>query len=262
MSAAVGSVVAEDRERDVRGHRPPRDDVLWRGQSEQVPDVFFPTCTADGSIAATPDDMAAYLRFLLNGGADGVLSSDTFARLSGRHVETDDGWYGYGLSTAEKDGRVTLGHSGGMVGMFADVAVDRAAGIGSCLLVNGHSDVSQANSHVLAMLRGYDIDEPSWPLPDPRDQPASSQGHEAFVGLYRTYTPWQPTLRVIRVDGVLYLADPVGGDKAALHPNGDTTFRVGHIDSPDIAEFDVSVDGRYQRLTLSACVYGRVRRGD
>ena len=59
---------ATDRDRDVRGHRPPRDDVLWRGESDQMPDAFFPTCTADGAIAATPEDMAVYLRFLLDGG--------------------------------------------------------------------------------------------------------------------------------------------------------------------------------------------------
>ena len=260
MAAASGSVVTQDRERDVRGHRPSRDDVLWSGQSEQVPDAFFPTCTADGAIAATPEDLAVYLRFLLNGGSDEVLGAEGFARLSGRHVSTGDGWYGYGLSTAENAGRVTLGHSGGMVGMFADVQVDRAAGIGSCMLVNGHADVSAANDHVLAMLCGLVPVEPHWPLPDPSDDPTTGREYDSFAGLYRSYNPWMPTLRVIRHDGLLYLADPVGGEKSVLHRDDEAAFRVGHPQSPDVAEFDVTVTGVYQRLVISGCVYGRVRR--
>jgi CubicO group peptidase (beta-lactamase class C family) len=262
MLAASGSVVPDDHERDVRGHRPPRDDVLWSGQSEQAPDAFFPTCTADGAITATPDDMAVYLRFLLNGGADDVLGVESFAQLSARHIDTGDGWYGYGLRTAELKGQVTLGHSGGMVGMFADVQVDRVAGIGSCILVNGHSDVSEANSYVLALLCGREPAEPSWPLPDPRDDSANGGEFDAFVGLYRSYNPWMPTLRVIRGDGVLYLADPVDGQKSALYRDNETAFRVGHPNSPDVVEFDVCIKDAFQRLVLSGCVLGRTRRGD
>ncbi|MFL6288756.1 MAG: serine hydrolase domain-containing protein [Actinomycetes bacterium] len=260
MTAASGSVVARDRERDVRGHRPPRDDVLWTGQSEQAPDAFFPTCTADGAIVATPEDMAVYLRFLLSSGSDEVLGAEGFARLSGRHVSTGDGWYGYGLHTTEIAGRVTLGHSGGMVGMFADVQVDHAAGIGTCLLINGHADVSAANAYVLAVLCGLVPVEPKWPLPDRHDDTTENREHDRFAGLYRSYNPWMPTVRVIRQDGVLYLVDPVQGDESVLHPDGEAAFGVGHPQSPDVAEFDVAVNGAYQRLVISGCVYGRARR--
>ena len=82
MTHSAASVVTADHGVDVRGHRPPQDDALWRGQTEQTPDVLFPTCTADGAIAATPEDMGDYLRFLLNRGAEDVLGSDDFARLS------------------------------------------------------------------------------------------------------------------------------------------------------------------------------------
>jgi CubicO group peptidase (beta-lactamase class C family) len=262
MTAASGSVVATDREHDVRGHRPPRDDVLWTGQSEQAPDAFFPTCTADGAIVATPEDMAVYLRFLLNSGSDGVLVAEDFARLCGRHVTTGDGWYGYGLHTVENAGRVTLGHSGGMVGMFADVRVDHAAGIGTCILVNGHADVSAANAFVIASLCGLEQAEPQWPMRDLADDATTGEERDAFAGLYRSYNPWMPTVRVIRHDGLLYLADPVEGETSVLHHDGDNAFRVGHPQSPDVAEFDVNVNGAYQRLVISGCVYGRARRDD
>lgn len=260
MSGATASVVAEDHDRDVRGHRPPDDDRLWSGQCEQAPDAFYPTCTADGAIAATPADMGRYLQFLLRGGAEGVLSGEGFSRLAGRHVDADDGWYGYGLHTYEKDGRVTFGHSGGMVGMFADVRVDPVAGLGTCMLINGSGDVWNANGYVLDSLCGLEPEAPSWPLPEPRDDGSLRSELQTFVGLFRTYNPWARTLRVIGHEGRLHLADPVEGQTTVLHADGDRVFRVEHPDSPDVVEFDVVVHGRHQKLTVSGCVYGRARR--
>jgi CubicO group peptidase (beta-lactamase class C family) len=260
MEASAGAIAGEDRDRDVRGHRPPRDDVLWRGQSEQVPDAFFPSCTADGAIVATPEDMAAYLRFLLAGEVDGVLDRASFETLSARHASAGQGWYGYGLRTDEIDGRVVLGHGGGMVGMYADVKVDRERGIGTCMLANGHSDVWEANAYVLALLCGGEPAEPRWPLPEPLDDPAGGQHLEQYVGLYRSYNPWVPTLRVLRANGELRLADPVSGTQDTLHPVTETRFGVDAADSPDVVEFGVEVAGRFQRLELSGSVYGRVRR--
>lgn len=259
MTHSSASVVTADNGVDVRGHRPPRDDALWRGQSEQTPDAFFPTCTADGAIAATPEDMGHYLRFLINGGADGVLGAADFAALSARHVSVDDGWYGYGLDSDEPQGQVTLGHSGGMVGQFADVRVDADRGIGSCLLVNGYADPSEGNKHILRLLCGLPSDEPLWPRPEPidvgRDHP-----YRAIIGLYRSYNPWGTTLRIVHADGELRMADPVSGGFQVLHPEPQNRFRVGRVDSPDIVDASVEVGGRFQRLDLSGCVYGRARR--
>ena len=257
MTASTASVTSTHHGVDVRGHRPPRDDGAWRGDTEQTPDTLFPTCTADGAIAATPDDMAYYLRFLLAGGAEGVLGPDDFALLSGRHTPADDGWYGYGLGTEENPDQVRLGHSGGMVGMFADVQVDRDRGIGTCLLVNGYADVSQANLRVCPL---QPADDPAtWPRPEQRDDGSDDQ-YQTAVGLYRSYNPWQPTLRIVRTEGELRLADPVTGGFEVLHPESASRFRVGRANSPDVVEVDVEVDGSCQRLDLSGCVYGRVRR--
>lgn len=259
MSHSKASVVSSDHGVDVRGHRPPRDDDLWRCDDDQTPDTLFPTCTADGAIAATPEDMGHYLRFLLNGGTEGVLDADDFARISDRHVRDDDGWYGYGLRTHEADGQITLGHSGGMVGMFADVRVDRDRGIGTCMLVNGYADDSDANAHVLRLLCDLPSDEPTWPRPEPLDESADHR-HHAAAGLYRSYNPWQPTLRVALVDGELRLVNPVIGSFDVLYPESESRFRVGRADSPDVVDVSVRVGGRFQRLDLSGCVYGRARR--
>jgi hypothetical protein len=80
------------------------------------------------------------------------------------------------------------------------------------------------------------------------------------VGLYRSYNPWMPTVRVISSSEGLRLVDPVTGEVTELHPVSGTRYHVHHPDSPDVVDFAVDVDGRYQRLELSGCVYGRVRR--
>jgi CubicO group peptidase (beta-lactamase class C family) len=259
MLDSSAAVVTADVGVDVRGHRPPQDDVLWRGQAEQTPDTPFPTCTADGAIAATPSDMGHYLRLLLTGGAEGVLPADDFALLAGRHVRDGDGWYGYGLRTAEHEGQVTLGHGGGMVGMFADVLVDRECSLGSCLLVNGYCDVDEANAVLMRRLCDLPWDEPAWPRPEPVTDDDTDL-HAAFVGLYRSYNPWAPTFRVVRSAGELRLASPVTGSYEVLHPESPNRFRVGRADSPDVATFGVEVAGRCQLLELSGSLYGRARR--
>jgi len=267
MLGASGSIRADDRARDVRGHRPPRDDTTWRGEQEQVPDVWFPSCTADGAIVATPDDMSHYLRFLLAGRQPDVLNGSDFERLSARHVVIDDtSWYGYGLTTTERAGHTTLGHSGGMVGMYADVRVDRRLGIGTCLMVNGHADVSEANRYLLDLLR-HDADAsvplseaPGWQAFPSTDDPSGRPEWQSYVGLYRSYNPWAPTLRVLRSGDELLLVDPVDGGPEPLLPIGGTRFRVGGPRSPDIVDFSVPVDGVHLRLDLSGCTYARVRR--
>ncbi len=143
--------------------------------------------------------------------------------------------------------------------MFADAQVDSDRGIGTCMLVNGYADVSEANRHVLRMLCDLPSEEPSWPRSEPRDD-GSEHPYRAAVGLYRSYNPWASTLRVLHADGELRLADPVTGSFEVLHPESQNRFRVGRPDSPDVVDVSVEVGGRFQRLDLSGCVYGRARR--
>ncbi|MFZ0322719.1 MAG: serine hydrolase domain-containing protein [Actinomycetes bacterium] len=269
MAHSQGAVRPDRRGTDVLGHRPPRDDVRWTCSADQQPDLWFPTSTADGSIVSTPDDMARYLRFLLRGCAPGIVTADQFEQLSAQHVQTDDTtWYGYGLETIEDQGGPTLGHSGGMVGLYADVRVDRERGLGTCLMVNGHGNVTAANRYLLDLLRtaAGAVMEPTepdaWPAP-PVDDPAPDslpQAWTAMVGLYRSYNPWAPTLQVAGHAGGLLLVDPVDGTGERLVPVDDTRFAPGHAGSPELVSFDVLVDGRYLTLDVSGATYARVRR--
>lgn len=266
MTGASASVVAEDRDTDVRGHLPPFDDRIFTGDVEQVPEPWYPFCTADGAIVATPADLGHYLRFLIRGGAPGVVEPDDFALMTARTVATTDGgWYGYGLRTADADGRHLLGHSGAMIAFFADVAVDRDAGIGCAVVANGWAPVGDANAAVLARLTPGlhtplpDLDAQAWPEPVV-DDPAGAPGLTPMVGLYRAYNPWRPAIRVVRRDGGLAMVDPVSAEITPLVAVSETRYWVEHHASPDILEFDTLLGQTYLELRLSGCRYARARR--
>ncbi|MEO8105901.1 MAG: serine hydrolase domain-containing protein [Actinomycetes bacterium] len=266
MTGASASVVAEDRDSDVRGHLPPFDDRLFTGGDEQVPEPWYPLCTADGAITATPVDLGHYLRFLLRGQAPGVVEASDFAALAARAVDTtDDGWYGYGLRTAEVNGRALLGHSGAMIAFFADVVVDRDAGLGCAVVANGWAPVGDANAAVLARLTPGlhtplpNLDAQAWPDPIV-DDAAGPDELRPMVGLYRAYNPWLPAIRVVRRDGGLAMADPVRAEITRLVAASETSFWVEHHASPDRIDFDTMVGETYLELWLSGCRYARVRR--
>jgi D-alanyl-D-alanine carboxypeptidase len=297
MAGATAAIRAPDRERDVRGHRPPHDDRVWDWDGDQVPDTWFPTCTADGSIVTSAAELACYLRLLLNGGAPGVLDRAGFELLTARHVplptDADDdrtGHYGYGVDVVEDALGVTLGHSGGMVGQYCDVRVDPQRGIGTAVLVNGWARPTLANRALLDHLRvshdagqgpaaSADLASPLVSLAQDRpreavvDDGSGPSSWACLVAQYRSFNPWQPVLEVVRREGRLELVDPavalpeplVPVDPAEELPErsdrpAGPTFTVGRADSPELVVFGAPVLGDPQLLDVSGERYVRVRR--
>ena len=266
LRQASASVTADARNVDVRGHLPPFDDRVFTGDLEQVPESWYPFCTADGAIVATPADMGQYLRLLLRGEAPGVLERDDLEQMTARHVTTDDGgWYGYGLRTAETGGRTLVGHSGQMIAFFADVVVDREAGIGCAVMANGRAPVWDATAAILARLTPGtptplpDLDSAPWPAPIV-DDPDGLADLASMVGLYRAYNPWRPAIRIVRRASELAMVDPVDSDVTPLARRGPARFWLERTESPDTVDFSTLIGGQHLELTLSGCRYARVRR--
>lgn len=82
------------------------------------------------------------------------------------------------------------------------------------------------------------------PVPAIPDYPEEWNG---FVGLYRTYNPWYPGVRVVLRNGKLMLCDSYGSS-SELVPEGDG-FRVG-VEPPnfDWLEFTPIIDGQAQGI--------------
>jgi len=156
-----------------------------------VPATFTVSNTADGSIVSSVVDMAAYARLLLNRGRGPqgeILSEPMFERLTTPVVARsgDPGAsYGYGLVVKEGDHGLRIGHSGGMVGYTAMLAVEPASGIGVVVLQNGEGDKTgltrAAFDAVLACMRDGRLPDPWFP-PEPTSIPEPS----AFAARYRS----------------------------------------------------------------------------
>ncbi len=121
------------------GYTSPFDDRPWQPRQGWAPSGWFESATADGTICATAEELAAYARLVLNRG-HGVLTEEGFERMA-RPVAGDPDApgevFGYGLKwLSQEGGPRLLGHSGGMVGFTAYLLVEPETGFGVTVLMN------------------------------------------------------------------------------------------------------------------------------
>jgi hypothetical protein len=149
-----------------------------------VPAPWLETSTADGSIASTAEDMAAYLRMLLNHGR-GIVSEESFTLMSRRVIESEGGeYYGYGLDSFDLDGHACIGHGGGMVGYASGLRGDLDGGFGVVALTNltsGFGVMPYLFEVLRAAFDGRDLP----PLP-PASDPTRIDNAVQYAGRYRT----------------------------------------------------------------------------
>lgn len=139
MFDSTPAITTTIRSRMAVGYDPLFDDRPHRRGGALAPATWLESCSADGSICSTAEDMCRFLRLLLNKG-DGLLSLESFHQLTAPAIATDDGLHGeqyaLGLMVEKREGHHLLGHSGGMVGYLADALVDLDAGLGIVVLTN------------------------------------------------------------------------------------------------------------------------------
>lgn len=142
MRASEPAITNEVRARLAVGYAWLHDDRIGHPGMPLAPAAWLETGTADGSIAATADDMAAYARLLLGRGTAGgtrIVGDPSFSRMTAPHAAlSPEATYGYGLVVRRDGARTFVGHGGGMVGYLAGIQVDPDAGIGAVVLQNGY----------------------------------------------------------------------------------------------------------------------------
>lgn len=196
-----------------------------------APATWQETATADGSIAATPADLAVYLRTLMNraqmpGGQ--LLSEDSFALMTQRVIRKEDSaFYGYGLSIEERDGHTIIGHNGSMVGYKAHILADLDEGVGAVVMINGPGEPEKVARYALALLRAACQDQNLPPLPP--DDPTRVENAADYVGTFRA---GEKQLTATAEGEHLILHH--GGEQILLEKRGDDQFYVNH---PDFALF-------------------------
>jgi CubicO group peptidase (beta-lactamase class C family) len=168
------------RHRLARGYVRRYDDRPWRLEHGNVPATWLETNTADGCISATPADLAAYLRMLMNGGegpSGPIIAGESFKLMTSpfaRHAEIDPSEgrsYGYGLDVRyEGDRLVRLRHTGGMVGYESLVDADLAHGYGVVTMVNGACNQQGIVDFALEALAAADAERELPDVPSPSDR--------------------------------------------------------------------------------------------
>jgi CubicO group peptidase (beta-lactamase class C family) len=245
------AITVEVRGRMAVGYDRLHDDRTPSPDDPLVPAPWVETGTADGSLAATADDLAAFARFLLRG--------EALRLTGGRLVENEDGWsYGYGL---ERKGSL-FRHGGSMPGFTSTMLGDLDSGYVVAVLMNGPDErdaTEEVARFALDIHRGAEPAPPGDPEPHPPDSPPAAPlaDYALFYGRYRSYNPWLPGFRVEERESGL-TASMAWGDDKPLAQVGDAEFRVGEEDwSPERLRFDAVVDGRALRANLSGETYYR-----
>jgi CubicO group peptidase (beta-lactamase class C family) len=221
--------------------RPPRRSDPW------VPAPWVDTATGDGSLASTAEDLAGFLRALLNRGG-GVLATESFGLLAQPVIESGDGWsYGYGLEVREIDGRPQLRHGGSMPGFGSTMLGDLNAGLGVAVLVNG-TDEGDLTHEVAAAALALHRDGASPPPPaDPLVSERASEYEGTFVADDRRLA--------LRADGERLLL--ASADRVVLEPRGEDRFFVDHLDFARFLLRFRRQDGSVVQATHGSTVYTR-----
>jgi D-alanyl-D-alanine carboxypeptidase len=224
-----------------------------------------------GSVLSTPEDMAAYIRFYLNGGktAGGtqLISPATFARMTTAD-RYDNGktagaarpelaeapayyrQYGFGLSVFSEGGDKLIGHTGGVSGYTACMQANLTRGFGAIAMANLVEAPLHPCAIVLYAMRVLRAQSEGKPLPPPpvAPDPRTVAKAAAYAGTYTS--PAGKALRVVAAGDRLSLVD--GGATIALYPRGDDAFWA---DDPRYATFLLAF-GRNAANAVVEMTYG------
>lgn len=189
--------------------------------------------TAAGSVAATADDMVAYLRMVvaLGRGKGAPLFSDPLAEryrtptIASSHGP--GGRYGNGLATVDGGGRLWLRHTGGMIGFSSAMTVDSAAEAGCYASVNvggaaGYRPI-EVTEYAIALVRAAAAGQALPTAPAPR-RPAAFGEPARIAG--RWVAPSGREFSIVERGGELWVA--TGGVERPLRVAGDNELATDH----------------------------------
>lgn len=190
MTQSAPSMRVADRARYAQGYEPALTDRLNFRPGAMTPSPWVDSDSPAGCLAATPGDMAIFMRFLFGlaeGKGGAVFSDETAKRFLADPV---DGWgpgakYGNGIARIEADGRNYLHHTGGMVSFCSAMHVDVEAGVAAFASANVHYSLNyrpnRVSTHACEMLRAV---RAGAPVPAPKPAKPSLENPRRFAGIY------------------------------------------------------------------------------
>jgi D-alanyl-D-alanine carboxypeptidase len=247
LHATDPALTSETRRRLAVGYERWYDDRPPRRTDPWVPAPWVDTATGDGSLASTAEDLAGFLRALLQRGGE-VLATESFDLMATPVIPSGNGWsYGYGLEVRDIDGRLELRHGGSMPGFGSTMLGDLAAGLGVAALVNGTDEDDLTEEVATAALALYRDGTSPPPSADPLAAESAGEYQGTFVAGDRRFE--------LRAEGERLVL--VGAEPTVLEPRGEDRFFVDH---PDFASFLLRFrrqDGSVVQATHGGNVYTR-----
>jgi len=224
MTATEPVITHETRKRLAVGYDRFYDDRPSHPSHPLVPATWLEYGAGDGSLAATPAELAAYLRMLLNRGqgrSSRIISEEIFNLMTQRVIKAgENAFYGYGLRLSEADGHAIISHSGGMVGYQAMLLGDLDAGLGAVVFINGPGSSRRVAEFALKVLRAA-LDSQELPaLPAP-ESPTRVENAADYAGTYRA---GEKTFTLVAEGTRLLLVH--GGERIPLERRGKDRFYV------------------------------------
>ncbi len=217
-----------------------------------VPSPPFDFVDPAGSVISTPADMAAYIRFYLNGGTDAsgkrLISVAAFAKMTtpddmnGKPAGADRAVldeapefyrkYGFGLTVVDDGGDRIVAHTGGISGYTACMEANLTRGFGAIAfsnLVEAPLHPCAIVRYAMAVLRAQSLSQ-ALPAPPPAPDPSLVPGAAEYGGTFHAGDGSQVT--IARAGAGLQLVDT--GVTYRLYLRGTDTFWT---DDPRFARF-------------------------
>jgi CubicO group peptidase (beta-lactamase class C family) len=228
-----------------------------------------------GSVISTPEDMAKYMRLILNRGVNDagkrVVSASSYrlwttpdsnnGKLAGEtSPELEEApmlyqHYAFGLAVHRENGDTIVGHTGGIAGYSACMENNVTRGFG----VIAMSNLVEAPLHPCAIvlyamrvLQAQSAGRPLPPIPAPKgnylQRTAVANAHE-YAGNYTA--PNGSALHVVARGNALFLQTPTGSK--ALYPRGGATF---YVDDPRFTVYGLTFErnkaGKFDEVVSGA----------
>jgi len=254
MDYTNAAITLETRISQAVGYVAPYDDRPHHPSRRLVEAPFMEYGLGDGCIQSTAADMAAYMRMLMKRGqspASRIVSEAAFDLFTTPHSGTSDEnrsvGYGYGMGMSSDDEHDFLKHSGGMVGLYANMEIDLNDRVGTVVLVNGPVRWRNIFDYARDALRAAARGESPPPLPEKKD-PTLIENATDYAGEFTTASG---TTVVFKANGSRLLLHHEG-DTIVLESFGKNSFYTPH---PDFDRYTFNF-GRNEEETVVEVTHG------
>jgi D-alanyl-D-alanine carboxypeptidase len=229
MNSSEAEITHDNRKRLAVGYQYRYDDRPVHRSHSLAEAPWLEYDLGDGSIISNPEDMAIFLRMLLNRGKgpNGPLISEAQFRLfSSPKIQMGGKWYyGYGVVVASINGHTCLAHGGATVGYSSFVFCDLDDGLGVVIFVNGPANLFPMARYAMKALQAAGQGKKMPEIPEP-EKPFMIENAADYAGIFTGNNNQKLILE--NENEKLILVH--GGQRIALESRGRDTFYVNHPD--------------------------------